>query len=36
MTPLERSWVSNVNITVEGLALAVIAVCMVVLTFHWT
>jgi len=24
------------NVTVEGVALALIAICMVVLTFHWT
>jgi len=26
----------TVTLTLEGVALAVIAVCMVVLTFHWT
>jgi len=26
----------KVNVTLEGLALAVIAVCLVILTFHWT
>jgi len=28
--------VTKMNVTLEGLALAVIAVCLVVLTFHWT
>jgi len=26
---------TKMNLTLEGLALAVIAVCLVVLTFHW-
>jgi len=26
----------KVTLTLEGVALAVIAVCLVVLTFHWT